>query len=33
MAVETKKHEDGLEQDGKAGEVSSVWQLYKISIS
>ncbi|CAH3184244.1 unnamed protein product [Porites evermanni] len=23
MAVETKKHEDGLEQDGKAGEVSS----------
>ena len=24
MAVETKKHEDGLEQDGKAGEVSSV---------
>ena len=27
MAVETEKHEDGLEKDGKAGEVSSVMSV------
>ena len=32
MAVEPEKHKDGLENDGKAGEVSSVMSVVQISI-
>ena len=32
MAVESEKHKDGLENDGKAGEVSSVMSVAQISI-
>ena len=32
MAVEPEKYKDGLENDGKAGEVSSVMSVVQISI-
>ena len=32
MAVEPEKHKDGLENDGEAGEVSSVMSVVQISI-
>ena len=31
-AVEPEKHKDGMEKDGKAGEVSSVMSVVQISI-